>query len=470
MSYEKWPHGDRWTLRPLECLKDPKLAMDDEIAKSVGSINKGDLIMTEMPMIFGSLTEDEKDIPKVLAKAPFLLKFVYRILAKKRGGLRMANYFSRFQRSQLLGISEPHMDYIRFIMNRFRGLRMNTLLLLIRMVNETSYFATSPVLGLPTAMGLYENLPVLHHSCEPNARYYFRLSDGKVFVRAIRDIKTGERVTISRHENIGMILDTSLRHELLRKKFNIEGCKCVRCSSAPPPTYDSDLKKLMAQDEKRSKLPRKKIELMMEELDSFVPKEEGIYVIDDFWKKFGVEIHCPLTNLRLARTYAAAFLCMTYERHEEFEKIRSLGGDGDGCIAGREEEGEELLPPEMMSLSQVGTVYKRSIEQLEKMQFLGLKSLTRERIRLYLFQALLCMPAANDQSFSVATLTPKTIRFIQLYSTAMELAQQHWGSSDYLLVEASFGFETLAAILGVGKHMEQTLGAWVADLCKQEEQ
>ncbi len=433
--------------------------MSGDTAKASGPIKKGSLVLMEMPMIFESLVGQQGDVPKKIEDAPFLIKFVYHILVKKRGGKRVADYFGRFQRTELVGIAEKYVGYLRFFMDKFSGIKMNILLMFIRLAEETSYYTISPVLGLPMGLGLYENLPVFKHSCEPNAYYYCRISDGKVFVKVLRDIDEGESVTIPRHENLHLIVDVSLRRQLLRKKFNIQDCDCPRCVNEPPPPYDIALKKLTVIDSKNSKLPKDKIEVMMEELESFAVSEEGIYIIDQFWRKFGGDIHCPLTKLRMARSYASAFLGMTTAQHGKFEEIQGLATDG--CISGLEEDPDHA-DTAMMRPEDVGKAYEASIVELEKLRFLDRKSLIKERIRLYLFQALLAMPNAGVKSFSIAALTPQTIRFVQLYSTALDLAERYWGNENYILAEAEMGFETLAAIMGVGKQMEQAMSEWGA--------
>jgi import receptor subunit TOM20 len=81
----------------------------------------------------------------------------------------------------------------------------------------------------PSGSALYQIASYVAHSCEPSASVDFPEGNDRIAVRAVKDIATGEAVTLP-YANVVDVESTEERREKLAKGFRFK-CECPKCGS-----------------------------------------------------------------------------------------------------------------------------------------------------------------------------------------------------------------------------------------------
>jgi hypothetical protein len=117
-------------------------------------------------------------------------------------------------------------DFVELISKKFPKIPRSEIEYVTKMMHFLSYTFMTTIGGYITGHGLFNDCMMIDHSCNPNCYSY---SVGNVlYVKALRDIKSGEKITISYDQDL-IYVSWPMRQESLE---NILGqkCYCSRCT------------------------------------------------------------------------------------------------------------------------------------------------------------------------------------------------------------------------------------------------
>ena len=101
----------------------------------------------------------------------------------------------------------------------------------VQFLTEIAIFANNQIEGRGSDKCLFISLSLLNHSCASNASWTSDINNPKVMeVRAIRDIKKGEEITVNYLCDWSVYLSNVERAETLMTTWNFQ-CDCLSCSS-----------------------------------------------------------------------------------------------------------------------------------------------------------------------------------------------------------------------------------------------
>lgn len=490
-TFSRWPMGDdAWTLPPKRrILFDSRVEYDcDGNLVATAPIEAGAVLFVERPLAF-MISEPPYALPRVVTSARSEYWLAYHILRHKLGGKRLFKYLLANCPSHKVSLDmEPAdsacFDYMR---NRCSGISKKMLCLLIAVIQRTINHHVSSILRLVMGMGLYETLGTIPHSCEPNAQAFLLESGrrslpgaaaaaaaadaGTVHVKALRPISAKEHVSTTLHDAMRWTLNPATRKELLAVNYGISSCQCVRCgggrgggssssSSSSGPSYDKQLLLAMLKDIKTRKMLKKNPEMLIYELEMRVYTTNcGIYLMEDLWHTVAAKTcTCAMLRFRIARTYINAFLRMSADDHNVFVLANHLI-QNSGFFAGIIPEECTARHARFVSPAEIACGYERAINELEALHFQRLDRLRCDRIRLYLFRAVLSIQEMSGDvpDIDSLTMTPQIASFIRWHSLVMNEIQSFYGTAESVRAEARKASACIDAVFKMGRLVEKWL-------------
>ena len=117
------------------------------------------------------------------------------------------------------------------------GLKKNKLITIYNIVARNAYYISDFILINKRGLGLFPNISLLNHSCNPNCILIFKGNIGVVMT--IRGIKQGEELTLSYNYKMNNNIPKKLRCHMIGQDFNFS-CQCSCCLSENGPLWNVD--------------------------------------------------------------------------------------------------------------------------------------------------------------------------------------------------------------------------------------
>lgn len=446
-SYGTWPIGLGWSSEKRDPVVDPRIAQVAVGYEALRDVPAGQEILTEYPLVYTDFATLKK-LPGVLDEASCMLRMAYDLLARRVGGQRLSTFLFADSKGKLrdeavhLVATDADLAAIEWLQRRFRGLHRKVLIVLLKAIETSVISNVSPVLRLVVGMGLYECLTAFEHSCEPSARLHVDPGSGAAHLVAIRAIRGGEKITMTIDEEVQWRATRRNRWKMLGLGRNGYECPCDRCQKGRP--YDDRLEAAMRKDQSRmpASLRGANLENVLDSFDRDLGLGKyGIFAVGEVWNRLGAsEAECSLIRLRFGRAYVNSLL-----------QLSAL-------------ERDVLVEDPTPESARIADVYEESIDALEHIGFLGRRRLVEDRVRLQTFRAFLALRSMGIRGEADAQprdpkLAGPVVDFLVAYSAAMCMAEDLWGSTRPLVVEAIVSSEPMRAIIGFGGFIVNLIAA-----------
>ncbi len=266
LSYKSWPMGEEFSgpggvglrvgtqLRIRNCPRCPSkkwVKSNGEPGKDIPAsgvfaekedIKAGSVIFLEQPIavadVLQNVVEKGENGRTFSADAWELSQEIaISILQRKLGGKEMWQFLWQHVKDEnnlpvklCDGSNNPR------LCSKFLDLPANTAAVLLNVIYATSIRMSTPVLRMIHGLALGMFGANLNHSCDPNANVFVTKrgseQQNRLVVKALRNIKAGEEITIAYQSSICSMPKASQRRMLLQSIYQFD-CQCERCRSEP---------------------------------------------------------------------------------------------------------------------------------------------------------------------------------------------------------------------------------------------